>query len=696
MSTGWYTTTFRKVHLDYHVSNTLRNVAGELDAEKLAQAYAAAHVQALCIFAKDGLGNCMYYTDIGRRHPHLQRDYLGEFSAALKRHGLRVMVYFAPGSDQEAVLRYPEWQRLDEHGKPRGELPAGQMCLNSSYTKEVVIPQLREITANYDIDAFFLDGTFHQWFYEPPCFCPACREGFRRETGGEIPTYDTDPWAFRYRLWCNARFEDIQRRLTSAVQQIKPYVMLCANFGYSTRFPVQPPDYVGFISMDPPTPSEGSYAVHFSIEGRYLSTVGVPFDYMNTRMVSWGDWTLRPTIGLQLECGLALANGARCFVSDRPYPNGAQEPAVIEAIGQTYAFVKEREGYCRDAAPVPYVAILHSATSLWSRTPLRPWRYWNGGPGMDAVQGALKALVTSGIHCNILNSQGLLRNLAAYKVLVLPDQVALSPQEVQAIQQFVAGGGGLVASFQTSLKDDQNRLNDRPALGDVFGVAYQGTSLHLVSYVQPEGEILAAGNIPNLPLQVDAPAALVAPTTARKVCSLVLPPDEILDEKAGAFWPGTPPPESISEHPALTLNRYGEGRVAYLSSEVFGGYWRTDSVNLKRLIARCVELVLPEGGKVIAVEAPPSVEVSLFQQGQNRIVHLVNYHAERRDRGTPNIEYVPVVNGIKVQLQSAREPQRVLQVPENEELTWEMRDGMLTLIVPQLNLHSCLVVEYSR
>ena len=108
MSTGWYNEIYRKVHLDYHVSRDLKNVAGNLDAEELARAYKAAHVQALCIFGKDGQNNCMYMNDVGHRHPHLQRDYLGEFSAALKRHGLRVMAYFHLGNDEQAVLAHPE------------------------------------------------------------------------------------------------------------------------------------------------------------------------------------------------------------------------------------------------------------------------------------------------------------------------------------------------------------------------------------------------------------------------------------------------------------------------------------------------------------------------------------------------------------------------------------------------------------
>ncbi len=695
MSTNWYADTFRKVLQVYHLSNDFKNVAGNLDAEGLARAHVDSHVQAVCISAKDATGNCVYETKIGRRHPNLQRDYLGELSAALKRHGLRVMVYFAPGCDQEVGLTHPEWQRFNERGEVLTDLPAGRMCLYSPYTDEVVIPQLQEITRQYDFDAFFLDGAFHEWFYELPCFCQFCREGFRRETGGEIPNSDQHPMAFRYRLWRNACSEAFMRKLTESVQKIKPEVMLCANFGYSSRHPVQPPDYVGFISMDPPTPSDGSYAIHFSIEGRYLSTVGVPFDCMNTRMISWGDWTLRPTIGLQMECAMALANGLRCFLSDFPYPDGTQEPAVFDAIRETYAFVKEREEYCKGATPVPYIAILHSAATLWSKTPLQPWKVWAGGPGQESVQGAHKALVESGYHFNILNSQKLAETLADYKVLILPDQMCLSSSEVNVIRRFVSDGGGLVASFQTSLKDEQNRARPAPALADLFGVEYQEIPPQSVGYIRPGEKVLAGSNIPNMPLLVEAPFALVVTTTAEKLGSLINPPEEIVPAvQAGQFWPGTPPPGNDSGYPALTLNRYGKGRVVYLSGEVFGAYRRTDSPNLKRLIARCVELVMPEDGKVITIDAPPSVEVSLFQQGKNKVVHLVNYHAEKRDIGTPNIEYLPVLSGIRVSLRSPEQPKRVIQIPEKEELPWETKDGVVSFTVPRLHIHSCFVVEY--
>jgi len=692
MSGSWYAETFRKLHLDYHMNNRIENVAGDLDAERVVDMFERAHIQAVCIFSRDSFGNCPYFTKIGRRHPNLRKDYLRDMSEALKRRGMRVMVYFGPTVDQVESERHPEWRVVKADGEASGAALTGGMCLYSPYTDNVVIPQLQEIARNYPVDAFFLDGPFHQFM--TTCYCGYCREGFHRHRGGEIPKKPEDRLAFEYRLWRNSCFQEFEKKVIDAVREVRPEILLCSNFAYSTRFAVPPPEYVGYVSMDPPTPSAGSYALHFSFEGRYLSTGRTPFDYMNTRFTYWGDWTIRPAVALKFECALALANGAKCFVADQPYPNGSHEPAVYGMFREVYEFVREREELCRGARPVPYIAVLHSARSHWSKTPLDPWPTWAGGPGLEPVLGAHKALVESGLHFNILNSETLLHTLPSYKALVLPDQVCLSEAEVEAIRGFVKDGGGLVASFETSLRDERNQPLRDLALSDVLGVSYGGRSPYPVGYIKPGAEVLEGSGVSDMPHLTYAPFALVEPTTAEALCPLLHPLRESLPTKEMPTWPGpgAPPPGEASGHPAVTINRHGSGRAVYISGEVFGGYWRQNTPDLKRLISKCLDMVVAE--KVIEVEAPPSVEVSLFTQGRNRLVHLVNYHGEKRDVGTPSIEHIPVLRDIRVRLRSHDKPRAVVQMPEDRMLQWELRDRILSFTVPELHIHSCAVVEY--
>ena len=84
---------FRHVHLDFHTSPPIPAVGADFDAEQFAITLAAASVDSVCVFARCHHGMSYYPTEVGTRHPALQRDLLGEQVAACRRHGINVTAY---------------------------------------------------------------------------------------------------------------------------------------------------------------------------------------------------------------------------------------------------------------------------------------------------------------------------------------------------------------------------------------------------------------------------------------------------------------------------------------------------------------------------------------------------------------------------------------------------------------------------
>ena len=139
------------------------------------------------------------------------------------------------------------------------------------------------------------------------------------------------------------------------------------------------------------------------------------------------------------------------------------------------------------------------------------------------------------------------------------------------------------------------------------------------------------------------------------------------------------------------MNTYGEGKVAYVAGELFSAYWNSNAPRLKVLIRNLVELVTLD--KLLEMDAPPCVEVSLFKQGARLIVHLVNYHVEKTGGGRAFAEYVPPVRDIGIRMRLAHNPSEVTQMPEGRSLPYTFEDGLLRVQVPELDIHSCLVLE---
>ena len=64
--------------------------------------------------------------------------------------------------------------------------------------------------------------------------------------------------------------------------------------------------------------------------------------------------------------------------------------------------------------------------------------------------------------------------LRGYRVLIISNMACISQAQCEAIRAFVAAGGTLIASFETSLYDEDGDKRDDFALAEIFGVRYVG------------------------------------------------------------------------------------------------------------------------------------------------------------------------------------------------------------------------------
>ena len=196
-----------------------------------------------------------------------------------------------------------------------------------------------------------------------------CKEKFKKEFGREIPKKKSDPFWIEYLKWQRKVVDNFEKRISDSIKGINPEILVGFNYSHTLRKPETPPSYIDYITLDV---AEGgrtaSNILSISQECRYLSTLNKPFDVMNTRFLYWwSDWRLKPVESLKQECATILANGGRCFIGDKFYPEGILEKKVMEAVGEVFTFVKEREEFCKEAIPVPYIGILHSSSTCYNQ-----------------------------------------------------------------------------------------------------------------------------------------------------------------------------------------------------------------------------------------------------------------------------------------------------------------------------------------
>lgn len=660
----------RHCHIDSHFGGFHR-VYADFDADRTAAIIAGAGFQTATFFAKCWAGYSYYPTKIGTIHPGLTRDFTGDLARALERRGVRRLVYFNLGQERRLHREHPGWI---VNRDPTGTVPepdslgeAATMCQRSPYVQESGIPQMLEILDHCDVDGFFVDIFMHQTL-EGVCYCPCCAEGFSRDTGRELPRGDEDASAFAYRHWANASFAAVVERTFAALQARKPEVLLLVNWAYMTRFPLNPPPFVRQLTWDTPVPKVGSFAWNFSFESRYLSTLkGITWSVMNTRGNSWMEYSLREPEALLQECATTVAAGGGTYLADVGHPSGRLDPAVYDLFGRVNRRTAELERLTRGSEPVPEVAVLHSADSVWSKAPCRPAPAWTPSPAYHSVCGVHKALVEGHVQLALLNSENLPELLPRYRALILPDQRLLSVDECEAIRAFVAGGGGLVALAGTGVRDADNQpLADSP-LAELLGVHYRGMTPYATAYLRVS-EAAGIAGVPAMDVQVVGPSVRLEPAGSRLLMEFVPPYEGQLT--------GTPPAAVEADGAGVTVHTWGKGTAVCCAVDLGAALFTEGTPILRRLILWLLDQVHPTSQRRLVVTgAPVGVEVFHSRGPGQELIHLVNYGCDKRETGTPQTQDFPSLRDINLSLALDRPPVEVRMVPDGAPIASEYRDG---------------------
>jgi hypothetical protein len=212
---------------------------------------------------------------------------------------------------------------------------------------------------------------------------------------------------------------------------------------------------------------------------------------------------------------------------------------------------------------------------------------------------------------------------ASVKVLILPQSVAMSTAEVQAVRRFVDRGGTVIADCRTALMDSHCRMQTRGQLDDLFGI--ERTDMKYApgpAGLQFAGGAGSAG--PRMPLERVA---------AAEPGIRVLPGATALYRDSR----GTP---------AVIVRRQKAGRTIYLNAVITDYHrWRMrppEGENLRQFVEEIlVQAGVPRPYEIVRSDGRPvvGIEVHPFRSGNLRIlgVHR-NYGLRVSELGPPEYQ----------------------------------------------------------
>jgi len=281
-----------------------------------------------------------------------------------------------------------------------------------------------------------------------------------------------------------------------------------------------------------------------------------------------------------------------------------------------------------------------------------------------------------------------LDRISKYRALLLPNIAMLSDRQCDQIREFARRGGSVMASFETTLYDEN--LNPRPDFGlaDLLGIGRAGEAIGTngnayYGRIERPHPILEGFTDTNwLPgAQNRVPLKPVPDPILTVVPGFVRYPPEL------AY-----PPSPHTNEPAVVLSENGSSRVAYFPGDVERTYWLTGHGDLLRLMHNTIRWITRDE-RVMSVEGEGFVEIFAWETEPGYAVHLLNYTNPNAHHGWMQSVYPLGPQTVNLKLPPGLRVKSVELLSAEQSVPFRMEDRVLRFTIPRVGDYEVAAVS---
>jgi hypothetical protein len=308
---------------------------------------------------------------------------------------------------------------------------------------------------------------------------------------------------------------------------------------------------------------------------------------------------------------------------------------------------KINEKYLIDRHPVCNVGVVWSQQNMdfYGRDATEqlvefPWR------------GITQTLIRSRIPFLPVHADHIERDAKIFSILILPNLGVMTDDQVSSVKRYVADGGNLLATGESSLYNEWGDPRPDFALSDLFGAHMTGKvpalseDNNIRRYIETSHTYLRI--LPEMRSRMDGPHNSLEPSASGVRHPVfrgfeetdILPFGGTLNplktdkgtEVLMTFIPAFPiyPPETSwmripkTDIPGLILNELGQGsRVAFLPADIDRQFSRHNLPDHGNLLANIIRWTSNDDFPML-VDGPGLIDCHIYRQRECLILHLVN------------------------------------------------------------------------
>jgi len=364
-------------------------------------------------------------------------------------------------------------------------------------------------------------------------------------------------------------------------------------------------------------------------------------------------------------------------------------------VEEIYGWHYRNQRYLRQERSLARVGLVYSQQTA---------RYYGGERAQQKVEdhtlGYYQALVEARIPFEMVHDQLLdADHTSGLQVLIFPNIAALSDRQCGEIREFVARGGGLVATYETSLYDERGERRHDFGLADLFGASFDGAADSGIdarmqnSYLRLETDPRTGKRHPILAGLEGAERIINGVSRVHTRASgdshaplTLIPsyPDLPMEE----VFPRVPK----TNIPELHVRQAGRGLVAYFPWDIDRTFWEILASDHGKLLRNAVDWAANEM-RPVTVTGPGVLDVTVWRQKDSMTVHLVNLTNPMMMKG-PVREFIPTPpQKVAVRLPKGRRAKNVQLLVSGAHQKVAEINGVVSLTIASILDHEVIAID---
>ena len=694
---GWYDRPMRWAQLAF-----VEDDPGQYDPAFWLDYFRRIHADAACLSA----GGCVafYPTEVPLHYRSKwlgSRDCFGELVKGCRELGMNVVARTDPHAvHQDVHDAHPDWIAVDATGARRRHWSDRELwvtCALGPYNFEYM-PQINdEICRLYKVDGLFTN----RWAGSGMCYCEHCEKNFRDFSGLELPRTSDPRLAARrqYILWRQKRLFDLWRLWDERIKAINPNAAFLANAGGGA-----------LSDLDMKTIGELAPTLFADRQARrgvmlpwangkngkeYRATLGRKaiagiFSVGLEEEYRWKD-SVQSSTEIRMWVADGIAQGLRpWFTKFNAKPIDRRWLPVVEEL---YKWHYKNERYLRNEEPLAKVGMVYSQQTA---------TFYGGEKARAKVEdpalGYYHALVEARIPFEMVHDRLLdAARLDSFRVLILPNIAALSSEQCQQIRDYVARGGSIVATYETSLYDEWGVPRKDFGLASLFGVSFDGgvEGPMMNSYLTLEKDPATGQFHPLLSGFEDATRIVngVNRVRVREMQSGMAAPLTVVPSYPDLPMEAVFPRAAKAKEPGVYLRQAGRGRVVYFPFDLDRTFWEVLDLDHGSLLRNAV-LWASGDSQPLTVKGPGLLDVALWRQKESMTVHLVNLTNPMAMKG-PAREIIPVSSQhLRVTVPVGKHIAAAHLLVAGRDVPYRQERNVVELEVPSVHLHEVVALDF--